>query len=102
MIQNRVVEELNREFELASQPGYSSRYDDDYLDDLVDVPPKPHRRSSPENQGNHSPEKDPPAGKAKRVDSGSNNHPTPHKPNQDAPSESSKSSNEEFGNGIFD
>ena len=32
MIQRRVVEELNKELELASQPGYASRYDEDYFD----------------------------------------------------------------------
>lgn len=34
MIQRRIVEELNREIELAAQPGYKSRYDDDYDDDF--------------------------------------------------------------------
>jgi stage V sporulation protein G len=38
MIQRRIVDELNREIELAGQPGYRSRYDDEYDDDfdLVD------------------------------------------------------------------
>lgn len=30
MIQSRVISELNQELELAAQPGYSSRYDEDY------------------------------------------------------------------------
>ncbi len=33
MIQKRIIDELNREIELASQPGYKSRYDDEYFDD---------------------------------------------------------------------
>ena len=33
MIQRRIIDELNREIELASQPGYKSRYDDDYFDE---------------------------------------------------------------------
>jgi stage V sporulation protein G len=34
MIQRRIVEELRREIELAAQPGYKSRYDDDYDEDF--------------------------------------------------------------------
>ena len=30
MIQSRVIEELEKEIELAAKPGYKSRYDDDY------------------------------------------------------------------------
>jgi stage V sporulation protein G len=34
MIQNRVIEEYRMEQERAKQPGYSSRYDEDYDDDV--------------------------------------------------------------------
>lgn len=37
MIQQRVIEEYEAEVERSEQPGYSSRYDEDY-DDLVDLP----------------------------------------------------------------
>lgn len=33
MIQARVIEEFNRELDLAKQPGYVSRYDEEYDDD---------------------------------------------------------------------
>lgn len=68
MIQKRVVEELEREVELSQQPGYQSRYDEDYelisptpskprtekprkdtaqprADRSSETPPKPHRKS---------------------------------------------------------
>ena len=35
MIQKRVVHELNHETELASQPGYRSRYDEDFNEEVV-------------------------------------------------------------------
>lgn len=100
MIQKRVIDELNREFELASQPGYSSRYDEDYFDDLIDSPSEPKKRAPAD--GNHSPKKPSDSSKAKRIDSGTQNQSTPHKPNPDVSSGRSKPANEEFGNGIFD
>ena len=43
MIQNRVIDEYNGELELAQEPGYVSRYEDDYDDvfvvDYQDPPP---------------------------------------------------------------
>lgn len=90
MIQNRVIEELNREYELAAQPGYSSRYDDDYLDDLIESP-SPEKADS--NRSGAS---------SKRFDTGSQKQPTPHKPNPETTSEPAKRSDDEFGNGIFD
>jgi stage V sporulation protein G len=102
MIQNRVIEELNREYELASQPGYTSRYDDDYLDDLIDVPAKPPKRQSDDRDPDHSSQKPSKSGQEKRIDAGSQNRHTPHSPNQDVASERSRPSGGEFGNGIFD
>jgi stage V sporulation protein G len=37
-IQERVIEAYQQELELAKQPGYVSRYDDDYEDDFSGVP----------------------------------------------------------------
>ncbi len=101
MIQKRVVEELNREFELAAQPGYSSRYDEDYFDDLIDLPMEPPKHAA-KREGNLAPKKSSDSTPAKRVDSGSNNHLTPHKPNPDVPAGQSEPAEEDFGNGIFD
>ena len=84
-IQNRVIEELNHELKLAAQPGYSSRYDEDYNEETVALPPK--AADSP---------------KESRADQASKNRPTPHKPNPDVSSGRSKPSVEEFGKGIFD
>lgn len=52
MIQKRIVDELNREIELAGQPGYRSRYDDEYDDDfeLIDYPETSKSRSNPNTQ----------------------------------------------------
>ena len=43
MIQKRVVEELDKELALAAEPGYSSRYDDEYHDDPLAMPDRPRR-----------------------------------------------------------
>ena len=97
MIQNRVVEELNRELELSSQPGYCSRYDDEYFDGVS----KKSRssKSSPEPK----PESDKPeSDKTERTDAAANTLPTPHNPKPDVSSGRSKPTNEGFGEGIFD
>lgn len=100
MIQNRVIEELNREYELASQPGYSSRYDEDYFDDLVDPVPAKRKSASKAESSPSSKSKDPAS--SNRVDTGGKKPPTPHSSNADTASGRSKPANEEFGNGIFD
>lgn len=43
MIQNRVIAEYRSELERAKQPGYVSKYDDDYDDDVdaADITPQP-------------------------------------------------------------
>lgn len=92
MIQNRVIEELQKEIELSRQPGYSSRYDDDY-DMIQRHRPKPAPRE-PDRKVD------------KRIDPGhslDSPQPTPHKPED--PSEKSKrsdSSGEAFGRGVFE
>lgn len=90
MIQNRVIMELNRELELAAEPGYRSRYDEDYSEDKTAQPnPKPESSDSKSKSETRS-------------DSGSQSPPTPHNPNPDVSSGRSKPSAEEFGKGIFD
>lgn len=43
MIQNRVIEEFHAELDLSSQPGYVSRYDDEYdADERPNLKPKQH------------------------------------------------------------
>lgn len=92
MIQNRVVEELNRELELAAKPGYSSRYDDEYFDGA----PKKSQLSKSSSEPNSDPVK------TERIDAATDTLPTPHKPNPDVSSGRSKPAPEGFGEGIFD
>ena len=113
MIQNRVIDELNREVELSNQPGYSSRYDDDYFDDdpgpelseakatktpsaetspaFTDVPEeilKIREAQERQKQSKH------------RVDAAEDNPKKPHKPDENA-MDPEKSTDDEFGKGIF-
>ncbi len=81
MIQNRVIEELRNESELAAQPGYSSRYDDDYNEI--------RRRPQPEKD-------------TTRVDPGQENDPPTPKSGPGSISDRSKPNTEEFGRGVFD
>lgn len=119
MLQNRVVAELQKELKLAAQPGYSSRYDDEYHDDPLAMPDRPRagdrqkRRGGSGNSSSNSPKsrgsseqakKSAPESSSaskKRTDE-SENQPTPHKPNPDVSSGRSKPALEEFGKGIFD
>ena len=87
MIQNRVIQELNAELELASQPGYSSRYDDDYNE--IRKPKSKEAKSS----GSPS---------SKRVDQPKGKQPPSPKSNPGTASDRRKPNSEEFGQGIFD
>ena len=94
MIQNRVIEELNRELELAQQPGYKSRYDDDYNNDSFDDDIPPHRPKPNQNPSSKE-----------RTDSGSTEQSSPHdsqSQNPDVSSGRSKPASDGFGSGIFD
>ncbi len=91
MIQKRVIEELEKEIELSSQPGYSSRYDDDY--DVI----QRHRQKA-SRSSDHKIDK--------RIDPGpslDSPQPAPHRP-QDTSEKAERpdSSGEAFGQGIFD
>lgn len=83
MIQKRVIEELEKEVDLASKPGYSSRYDDDY--DIL------HKRDKKRG-----------ANKT-RIDSGGDKAKSHEPPKDVTPKKHGDSSGPEaFGKGIFD
>lgn len=79
IIQARVVEELNRELELSTHPGYKSRYDDDFDEDsdfLEQIP-----ASNASSAANSSPSHDPSEPtKSERIDAATNQPPAPHGP----------------------
>jgi len=103
MIQNRVVEELNQELQLAAKPGYSSRYDDEYFDVLERRQSSGKTVSKPDSSKDaESKSAESESGKTERAESGSDIPPTPHKPNPDVSSGRSKPAVEDFGKGVFD
>lgn len=88
MIQTRVIAEYQSEVERAKEPGYESRYDDDYGEEDFDA--------------NSLPECGPPA-TTKQIEPAESMPPPPHRapaPQQEAPA--SKSHRNAFGAGIFD
>ncbi|MDA7861750.1 SpoVG family protein [Mariniblastus sp.] len=92
MIQKRVIKELNHETELASQPGYRSRYDEDFNEETVAEPLHGHAHQDKTN----------PQTEDLRQDPGTDIPPTPHNQVKNTESESSGISPGEFGKGIFD
>ncbi len=92
MIQNRVIKELNIETELASKPGYRSRYDEVFNEETV---AKPLHDNEHQKQTNPQPE-------GSRRDQGTDIPPTPHNQRNNTDRESSGTSAGEFGKGIFD
>ena len=99
MIQNRVIAELNQELELSAEPGYASRYDDDYFER-----PNKSERSKPKEDQNQPTAKqiDSDSAKSERTDSANDSSPTPNKSNPDVSSGRSKPASGEFGKGVFD
>lgn len=102
MIQARVVQELERELERAAEPGYHSRYDDDYFDDdpgplagggepagVPTLAPAPPGSAG----GGDVPQT--------RQDPAADHPHKPHKPHDEV-SETSNSDDDEFGKGLFD
>ena len=72
MIQQRVVEEFENELQRAAQPGYHSRYDDDYETD--------HRAEKNETQqSNALPTAESKPDEIKRVDPAASRTPKPHR-----------------------
>lgn len=122
LIQSHVVQELNRELKLAAQPGYASRYDDDYFDDdpgpLVTSstaekasPDQPRADQAEEKSPAAAPQNDVPTknpgadpqtdGPVVRFDPPEKSPHKTHKPDDNL-SESSNSPEEGFGKGVFE
>lgn len=127
LIQKRVIEELERELELSRQPGYASRYDDDYFDDdpgpEIETAKQAKKSALDSNtaQDSESSKPKPPtdapndgtSGKASasgadqatgrnRIDAAHPDKPeSRHNPDQ-LGGNASNSSNEEFGKGVFE
>lgn len=94
MIQDRVIAEFEQELDRAKQPGYVSRYDDDY-DDL-DVPPEPESPALPPHTSIQSSE--PPQGPHRRSrDTAKKAEDRPPESESDA-----KTNDDNFGAGIFE
>lgn len=125
MIQKRVIQELNKEVELAHQPGYKSRYDDDYELNAViasdsgksnESKPKPAAKPQPTAKPQattSSPDAAAPQGPrpaSERHDSATSEKPAPHdglpkKPDVSANQSSAdrpNRDNDNFGKGVFD
>lgn len=92
MIQKRVIKELNHETQLASKPGYRSRYDEDFNEETV---AEPLHGDTTQDKTN------PPTG-GLRQDHGTNIPPTPHNQGINTEQEASDTASGEFGKGIFD
>ncbi|MEM7785919.1 MAG: SpoVG family protein [Planctomycetota bacterium] len=102
MIQSRVIEEFSKEIDLAKQPGYVSRYDDDYGPDWR-VDKKVNREPQPQPQTTKSDEP-----KSRRVDAPAGK-PQSHDKKQSETQSIKPSGNEDqpgsdsgFGQGVFD
>ncbi len=110
MIQRRVAEELKKEVELSSQPGYKPRYDSEYFDtthDPTDDSEAPSLSSETPVQASIKPVEV--VGESSsgdlppqiRIDSDGEKPYKTHKPNDDL-SEETKSRQEDFGKGVFE
>jgi stage V sporulation protein G len=88
MIQTRVIAEYREELQRAQEPGYASRYDDDYGDDDFDADflPEPGPRAT-----------------TKQIEPAESTPPPPHHPaTQPTTVAAPKSRRDGFGAGIFD
>ena len=96
MIQNRVIEEFHAEFELSQQPGYVSRYDDDYDNDWNGGDSNQRKSDQRRDAGHH------------RLDASedavSGIHSPDAKPDSQnaAPRDSIQNKDSGFGHGIFE
>lgn len=99
MIQNRVVQEFDRELALAAQPGYQPRYDDDYFDD--DPGPKANSTSAVAGSNDGAQSNEPEPQMSIRIDSADKKpyktHNRPAEVNEQA-----NSSDGDFGKGVFE
>ena len=114
MIQQRVVEEFKKELDLASQPGYTPRYEKDYFDE--DPGPVAGSKDDkpvgePDTEGFEQPVKEHLEGGGQlpqedvsvqiRIDSAEKKPYKTHKPNDDL-SQETNSQEEDFGKGVFE
>ena len=108
-IQRHVVEELKKEMELSTQPGYSPRYDNDYFDEdpgpndtanggEASPPASAQAQAPPETA---KPAAEPDINAKIRIDPAEENPYKRHKPNDEL-SELAKSKEEDFGKGVFE
>jgi stage V sporulation protein G len=79
MIQNRVVDELNQELELSTQPGYKSRYDEDFDDDS-DFLDEINGSNSSSNAKSTPPDEKSASTESERIDPAAAQPPAPHDP----------------------
>lgn len=104
LIQNAVIEEFESELRRAAQPGYRSRYDDEFDDDDVDIePPSYHRdEASSEPKRPHfaeRPERESASHEARRESRASESRGGEGTPRGDQPS--SEDDDSSFGAGVF-
>lgn len=116
MIQNRVIEELEKERRLSREPGYRSRYDEAY-----DAGPNVDADDFQQEQKAHpapKPQEEQPKQPESRVDAKHDSPPKPHEndstagqgnakvsdagPQSNPPSKPKNEVNDDFGKGIFD
>ena len=99
MIQRRVAEELQKEIELSSKPGYSPRYDNDFFNEDHDSEATSQPSSLPSPTAIEASSED--TAPKIRVDSAEKKPHKTHKPNDNF-SERAKSQEEDFGKGVFE
>jgi stage V sporulation protein G len=100
MIQTRVVAEYKAEQERAKQPGYVSRYDDDFDDDIEPVGPLPSRPEPPAEPPKQRPPDRQQIQPAETVPRPPHKAPS-HQPAAKSSQPMQGSKNDDFGAGIF-
>ncbi len=100
LIQGKVIEEFQTEFERAKQPGYVSRYDEDYDDEADDLAFSERqteivdKEEKPSSSTSHSQIEPPQAGPR-----GPHKAPSPHESQQAGAADTEQ--DDDFGAGIF-
>ena len=93
MIQERVIREYQGELEMAKEPGYESRYDEGYGDDIIEASSQPATEERKPQRRVDQPRT--------HIEPAQTSPPAPHKmPAKSAPAVKSKS-DDEFGAGVF-
>lgn len=91
MIQDRVIDDYERELDLSEQPGYKSHYDDGYCED-----------GGPEDDDFQEPETRGPSGKTTHIEQAEQTPPPPHSPPSTPKQRPGEFDDRGFGAGIFD